>query len=59
MTNCKFCGVEVVSTGDRPRIFCSDRCRMASNRTEQANKVLQTDIPVVVVTEHTDETLKS
>lgn len=59
MTNCKFCGIEVVSTGDRPRIFCSDRCRKASKRTEQADKILQTDIPVIVTNEHIDETLKA
>ena len=38
MTECKQCGTEIESTGNRERLFCSDACRMKSKRTEQTSK---------------------
>ena len=33
MSECKQCCKGIESTGNRPKVFCSDRCRMAFNRT--------------------------
>lgn len=39
MSKCKNCQIE--SKGDKPRLFCSDKCRVAYNRDliKQPNKV--------------------
>ena len=33
MSECKQCDKGIESTGNRPKVFCSDKCRMAFNRT--------------------------
>ena len=38
MRECKQCGKGIESTGNRPKVFCSDRCRVAFNRTSQSEQ---------------------
>ena len=45
---CKNCGNEIVSAGNRIKVFCSDKCRMQykrSNRTIQSEQI-QSEQPI-------------
>ena len=34
MTKCEQCGIDIESKGNKPKRFCSDRCRMKTNRAK-------------------------
>ena len=52
---CKNCQIELeISKGDKPRAFCSDKCRKAYNRQTD---IKQTDITEIKQTDITSDTI--
>lgn len=49
---CDYCGIDIEQVGNRPKRFCSDRCRMRSKRTVESEQVLSEQVnpntPVVL-----------
>ena len=50
MTKCEQCGIDIERKGNRPKRFCSDRCRMKTNRDKMLSEQTGLNIEVLGLT---------